>query len=47
MNNKWLVLYASSHGFWHMTRYLAIIEELLETTNHQKLITLLYFIGTD
>ena len=34
MNNKWLAFYASSHGFGHMTRCLAIIEELLETTDH-------------
>ncbi|CZR09456.1 hypothetical protein [Trichococcus ilyis] len=35
MTNKYLAFYASSHGFGHMTRCLAIIEELLETTNHR------------
>jgi UDP:flavonoid glycosyltransferase YjiC (YdhE family) len=34
MNNQYLAFYASSHGFGHMTRCLAIIEELLETTDH-------------
>ena len=34
MNKKYLAFYASSHGFGHMTRCLAIIEELLETTDH-------------
>jgi UDP:flavonoid glycosyltransferase YjiC (YdhE family) len=34
MNNQYLLFYASSHGFGHMTRCLAIIEELLETTDH-------------
>ena len=33
MTNQYLVYYASSHGFGHMTRCLAIIEELLETTD--------------
>ena len=33
MSNQYLALYASSHGFGHMTRCLAIIEELLETTD--------------
>ena len=35
MNNQYLAFYASSHGFGHMTRCLAIIEELLETTDHR------------
>ena len=34
MNKQYIAFYASSHGFGHMTRCLAIIEELLETTNH-------------
>ena len=34
MNNQYLAFYVSSHGFGHMTRCLAIIEELLETTDH-------------
>ncbi len=34
MNNPYLAFYTSSHGFGHMTRCLAIIEELLETTDH-------------
>ena len=34
MTNQYLAFYASSHGFGHMTRCLAIIEELLETTDH-------------
>ena len=34
MGKKWIAFYASSHGFGHMTRCLAIIEELLETTDH-------------
>ena len=34
MNKKYLAFYVSSHGFGHMTRCLAIIEELLETTDH-------------
>ena len=34
MNNQWIIFYASSHGFGHMTRCLAIIEELLETTDY-------------
>ena len=33
MTNQYLAFYASSHGFGHMTRCLAIIEELLETTD--------------
>ncbi|MRI80837.1 hypothetical protein GIY11_02185 [Aerococcaceae bacterium DSM 109653] len=32
-NKSWLVFYVSSHGFGHMTRCLAIMEELLEKTN--------------
>ena len=35
MNNQYLAFYVSSHGFGHMTRCLAIIEELLETTDHR------------
>lgn len=35
MDNRYLAFYASSHGFGHMTRCLAIIEELLETTDHR------------
>ena len=35
MNKNYLVFYASSHGFGHMTRCLAIIEELLETCDHR------------
>ena len=34
MLNQWLAFYVSSHGFGHMTRCLAIIEEFLETTDH-------------
>ncbi|WP_106449778.1 glycosyltransferase [Trichococcus alkaliphilus] len=34
MNKKYLAFYVSSHGFGHMTRCLAIIEELLETTDN-------------
>ena len=34
MNKKCLAFYVSSHGFGHMTRCLAIMEELLETTDH-------------
>ena len=34
MNNQYLAFYVSSHGFGHMTRCLAIIEELLETTDY-------------
>ena len=34
MYKQWIAFYASSHGFGHMTRCLAIIEELLETTDH-------------
>jgi len=34
MNKNFIAFYASSHGFGHMTRCLAIIEELLETTDH-------------
>ena len=33
MTTQYLAFYASSHGFGHMTRCLAIIEELLETTD--------------
>ncbi|WP_027108636.1 glycosyltransferase [Lacticigenium naphthae] len=34
MNRKWIVFYISSHGFGHMTRCLAIMEEILETTDY-------------
>ena len=34
MNKNCLAFYASSHGFGHITRCLAIIEELMETTDH-------------
>ena len=34
MNNHYLAFYASSHGFGYMTRCLAIIEEILETTDN-------------
>ena len=34
MTNQYIAFYASSHGFGHMTRCLAIIEELLESTDH-------------
>ena len=34
MDKKYLVFYVSSHGLGHMTRCLAIIEELLGTTDH-------------
>ncbi|NLD50957.1 MAG: hypothetical protein GX660_27760 [Clostridiaceae bacterium] len=34
MDKKWIVFYISSHGFGHMTRCLAIIEELLEKTDY-------------
>ncbi|WP_087033594.1 glycosyltransferase [Trichococcus palustris] len=33
-NQRWIAFYVSSHGFGHMTRCLAIMEELLETTDH-------------
>jgi uncharacterized protein (TIGR00661 family) len=35
MNRSWVVFYISSHGFGHMTRCLAIIEEILEKTNYK------------
>ena len=35
MDKQWIAFYVSSHGFGHMTRCLAIMEELLETTAHQ------------
>ena len=35
MTNHYLVFYVSSHGFGHMTRCLAIMEELLETTDNR------------
>lgn len=34
MTEKWIAFYVSSHGFGHMTRSLAIIEELIEKTNY-------------
>ena len=34
MTKQYIAFHASSHGFGHMTRCLAIIEELLETTDH-------------
>lgn len=34
MEHKWIVFYISSHGFGHMTRCLAIMEEILEKTNY-------------
>lgn len=34
MKNKWIAFYVSSHGFGHMTRSLAIVEELLEQTDY-------------
>ena len=34
MTKQYLAFYTSSHGFGHMTRCLAIIEELLETTDN-------------
>ena len=34
VDKNWLAFYTSSHGFGHMTRCLAIIQELLETTDH-------------
>ena len=30
--NAWIIFYISSHGFGHLTRCLAIIEELLNRT---------------
>ncbi|MPM23346.1 hypothetical protein SDC9_69817 [bioreactor metagenome] len=35
MDKQWIVFYVSSHGFGHMTRCLAIMEDLLETTDNQ------------
>ena len=34
MTKQYIAFHASSHGFGHMTRCLAIIEELLETTDN-------------
>lgn len=34
MDKRWIVFYISSHGFGHMTRCLAIIEEILEKTDY-------------
>ncbi|MCA9766768.1 MAG: hypothetical protein KC455_10175, partial [Carnobacterium sp.] len=34
MKDKLIAFYVSSHGFGHMTRSLAIIEELLEKTDY-------------
>lgn len=34
MEYKWIAFYVSSHGFGHMTRCLAIIEEVLEKTDY-------------
>lgn len=33
MTQKWVVFYVSSHGFGHMTRSLAVIEEVMEKTD--------------
>ncbi|AGY82826.1 glycosyltransferase [Carnobacterium inhibens] len=35
MKYKWIAFYVSSHGFGHMTRCLAIIEEVLEKTDYR------------
>ena len=34
MTQKWVVFYVSSHGFGHMTRSLAVIEEVMEKTDY-------------
>lgn len=34
MDYQWIVFYISSHGFGHMTRCLAIIEEILKNKNY-------------
>ncbi|SFH87628.1 glycosyltransferase [Pisciglobus halotolerans] len=34
MRDKWIAFYVSSHGFGHMTRNLAIMEEILEKTEN-------------
>ena len=34
MNKKYVVFYISSHGFGYMTRCLAIMKKILETTNY-------------
>lgn len=34
MAQEWIAFYVSSHGFGHMTRSLAIIEELVEKTDY-------------
>lgn len=39
MKYKWIAFYVSSHGFGHMTRNLAIIEEILEKTNYHIYLT--------
>lgn len=33
-NQRWIAFYVSSHGFGHMTRCLAIMEEILEKTDY-------------
>lgn len=34
MEQKWVVFYVSSHGFGHMTRSLAVIEEIMKQTSY-------------
>lgn len=34
MEQKWIVFYVSSHGFGHMTRSLAVIEEIMKKTTY-------------
>lgn len=34
MTQRWVVFYVSSHGFGHMTRSLAVIEEVMEKTDY-------------
>lgn len=34
MEQKWIVFYVSSHGFGHMTRSLAVIEEIMKRTSY-------------
>lgn len=40
MEQKWVVFYVSSHGFGHMTRSLAVIEEIMkQTSDHVYLVS--------
>lgn len=34
LEQKWVVFYVSSHGFGHMTRSLAVIEEIMKQTSY-------------